>query len=379
MSVVRNRTVRGWALVAALAAVAVLVPQVPRSLPASAAPVDPGTLRDRILASADRPHQGYAEITGTLALPELPNVADVTSLLTTTTRVRSWYAGPSSWRFDVVTGHVAGAGERDVYRTPVGEFTWDYGANLLTRLIGEPPVRLPRAGDLLPPELARRVLVAAQEDPVGALPARRVAGHHAAGLRLTPADPDTTIGHVDMWADPDTGLPVAVELTPRDADRPILYSQFLELDATTPGADVLTPKQAPGSGFTVATAPDVGDVLGTFGRGRLPDRLAGRELREADAGGVRGVGVYGWGLSAFVALPVPGHVGADAAEAITNAGGTSEDLTRGEALRLSIAPLSVVIAHSDVSRRWYLLAGTTTTDVLLGAATELMSLPEWFR
>lgn len=370
MSVVRRRTVRGWALVAAVAVVAVLVPQVPGWLPVSAAAVDPATLRERILASADQPHQGYAEITGTLALPELPNVADATKLLTTTTHVRTWYASPRQWRFDTLSG----VGERDVYGTPFGEFTWDYGTNLLTRLLGEPPVRLPRAGDLLPPELARRVLAAAQDDPVTALPARRVAGRDLAGLRLTPADPDTTIGHVDIWADPETGLAAAVELTARGGDRPVLVCRFLELDPTTPDDGVLLPSQAPGSGFSVATSPDVGDALGMLGRDRIPLRLAGRELREADVGGVRGVGVYGTGLSAFAALPVPRDIGADAAEAITNAGGTSEELTRGEALALSIPPLSVVVARSEFARRWYLLAGLTTTDVLLRAAGQLTSL-----
>jgi hypothetical protein len=375
LSVVRHRTVRGWALAAALAAVAVLAPQVPSWLPVSAAAVDPATLRDRILSSTRHPYQGYAEITGKLALPELPKVADVTSLLTTTTRVRSWYADPDRWRFDVLSGQFAGAGERDVYRTPDGEFTWDYNANLLTQLIGEPPVRLPRAGDLLPPDLARRVLAAAQDDPVTALPARRVAGVDAAGLRLTPADPDTTIGHVDIWADPDSGLPLAVELTARGGTRPVLLSRFLGLDPGTPGDDVLVPRQGPGTGFTIATAPDIGDALGTLGRGRIPLRLAGRDLRQADVGGVHGVGVYGGGLSAFVALPVPRDIGSGAAEAITNAGGASEDLARGEALALSIAPLSVVVARSEFARRWYLLAGMTTTDVLLDAAGELTSQP----
>jgi hypothetical protein len=369
LSVVRGRTVRGWALVAAVAVVAVLVPQVPGWFPVSARQTDPETLRDRILASADRPYQGYAEISGTLALPELPKVADLTALLTTTTHVRTWYADPRNWRFDVISG----VGERDVYRTPDGEFTWDYGANLLTRLIGEPPVRLPRAGDLLPPELARRVLASAQGDPVTALPARRVAGHDVAGLRLTPADPDTTIGHVDMWADPDTGLPMAVELTARGADRPVIGARFAELDTTRPGPDVLVPRRAPRSGFSIATAPDLGDVLGALGRGRVPIYLAGRRLRQSDVGGVHGVGVYGDGLSAFVAMPVPRSVGSDAAEAITSAGGVSEELPRGETLELAIAPLSVVVARAEFSSRWYLLAGMTTTDVLRTAAGELTS------
>jgi hypothetical protein len=371
VSVVRRRTARSWALVAALAAVAVLIPQVPSWLPASASSVAPAALRDRILGSTARPYQGYAEIKGSLALPELPKLADLTALLTTTTRVRTWYAGPDRWRFDVLTG----TGERDVYRTPDGEFTWDYGANLLTRLIGEPPVRVPRAGDLLPPDLARRVLTAAQDDPVSALPARRVAGQRAAGLRLTPADPDTTIGHVDVWANPDTGLPLAVELTARGGARPIVVSEFRELDTTAPDAAVLVPRQAPGSGYSVAAAPDIGNVLGSLGHARIPLYLAGRELRQADVGGVHGVGVYGAGLSAFVALPVPRDVGGEVAEAITKAGGTSTDLPRGESLELAIAPLSVVVARSEFSRRWYLLAGLTTTATLRTAASELTAMP----
>ena len=370
MSVVRHKRVRGWALVAALAALAVLVPQVPGWLPASAKAVDPGTLRDRILDSADRPYQGYAELSGSLTLPELPQVADVTSLLTTTTHVRTWYAGPERWRFDVINA----VGERDVYRTPDGQFIWDYGANLLTRMLGQPTVRLPRAGDLLPPELARRVLSAARGDPVSALPARRVAGHDVAGLRLTPADPDTTIDHVDLWANPDTGLPVAVEVTARGGARPFLVCRFLELETTTPPAEVLTPKLPFGSGFSRTTAPDIGDALGAFDRGRIPPlRLAGRELRETDLGNVQGVGVYGTGLSAFVALPIPADVGSDAADALSKAGATSTALPSGAALELAISPLSVVVARAE-SYRWYLIAGLTAPEVLRDAADELTAL-----
>jgi hypothetical protein len=374
LSVVRPRTVRAWALTAAVALVAVLAPQVPGWLPVSATTVDPARLRQRVLDSASRPYQGYAEIDGTLQLPELPNLRDVTALLAGATRVRTWYAAPSRWRFDVVSP----IGERDVYGTPDGEFTWDYGANQLTRLIGASPVRLPRAGDLVPPELARRILSAAAGDPVTALPARRVAGHDVAGLRLTPSDPDTTIGHVDLWADPATGLTLAVEVTARGASRPVLTSKFLELDPTAPPADVLVPRRPAGSGYTIVPAPGIADALNALGRGRPLPRLAGRELREADAAGVRGVGVYGTGLSAFVAVPVPGDVGSRVADAITKAGGTTEQPPRGEVTILSIAPLSVAVARSAYTRRWFVLAGLTNTDVLLAAASELALLP-WSR
>jgi hypothetical protein len=367
LSVVRSRTVRGWALTAALTAAVVAAPHVPAWLPVSTTAVDADVLRDRILDSGALPYQGYAEITGSLALPELPKAADVTALLAGTTTVRSWYESPSRWRFDVVST----AGERGVYGTPAGEYTWDYGANQLIRLIGSAPVRLPRAGDLLPPDLARRVLSAAATDPVRSLPVRKVAGHAVAGLRLTPADPATTIGHVDVWADPDTGLPFAVEVTARDAGRPVLVTRFLELSTAPPTAEVLTPKSSWGSGFIMVTAPDLAGALGVRPGARAPTELAGRPLRETDVGGVRGVGVYGAGLSAFVALPVPRDVGADAAEAITRAGGTSATLPGGEAFQLVIAPLSVVVVRSQVARRWYLLAGLATPELLLDAAADL--------
>ncbi|MFL6126670.1 hypothetical protein [Actinophytocola sp.] len=382
LSVVRPRTVRAWVLVAAVALVAVLVPQVPGWLPVSSTSTDPAALRQRVLGSAAQPYQGYAEISGTLQVPELPHLGDLTALLTGTTRVRTWYAAPSRWRFDVVST----AGERDVYGTPDGEYTWDYGANQLTRLVGQAPVRVPRAGDLLPPELSRRILSAAQGDPVTALPARRVAGRDAAGLRLVPRDPDTTIGRVDLWADPATGVPLAVEVTARGASRPVLASHFAEYDPTRPAAAVLTPQRPPGSGYSIVAAPGIADALGALGRGRTPPELAGRALREANAAGVRGIGVYGTGLSAFIAVRVPGDIGAGAADAIAHAGGrteelpagavpgrSAEELPDGEVTRLSIAPLSVAVTRSGFGR-WYLLAGLTSTDVLVTAAGELSQL-----
>jgi hypothetical protein len=306
-------------------------------------------------------------VDGHLQLPELPNLRDLTAVLTGTTRVRAWYAEPSRWRF----AEVSPVGERDVYGTPNGEFTWDYGANQLTWLLGGTPVRVPRASDFTPPELARRVLSAAQGDPVTALPARRVAGLDVAGLRLTPRDPDTTIGHVDIWADPDTGVPLAVEVTARGANTPVLASRFLEFDPTAPPARVLTPNKPAGSGYSIVAAPGIADVLGALGRARSPAVLAGRPLRQADAVGVRGIGVYGTGLSAFIAVPVPGDVGGQVVDALTKAGGTTEDLPHGEVTHLSIAPVSVAVVRSEFTRRMWLVAGLTTATVLDTAADEL--------
>jgi hypothetical protein len=374
LSVVRSRTVRAWTLTAAVALVAVLVPQVPSWLPVAHETVAPETLKQRVLDSANRPYQGYAEVNGTLQLPELPNLSDLTALLTSTTRVRTWYLAPSRWRYAVVSP----VGERDVYGTPDGEYTWDYGTNQLTLLVGPAPIRVPRAGDLTPPELARRILSAAAGDPVTALPTRRIAGHDAAGLRLVPRDKDTTIGHVDLWADPGTGLPLAVEVTARGTSHPVLASRFLDVTFTPPATGVLTPTRPAGSGYDIVPAPGIADALNAIGRGRPPESLAGRALRQTAAAGIRGVGVYGTGLSAFIVVPVPGYVGRQAADAIKKAGGTTENPARGEITSLSIAPLSVAVASSAYTRRAFLLAGLTNTDVLLDAANELALLP-WSR
>src|SRR4029453_13306921 len=98
-----------------------------------------------------------------------------------------------------------------------------------TQVVGDLPARLPQAPDLLPPDLARRLLAdAAPGDGLTALPPRRVAGIAAAGLRFTPGDPDTTIDRLDVWADPATGLPLQVELAGG------FPSRFLALSLTPP-------------------------------------------------------------------------------------------------------------------------------------------------
>jgi hypothetical protein len=367
-SVVRQEQRRRWAVVAAVTVVLVSVPAVVAALPSAGESIDPARLRSLVLDSAARPYQGYAESSGSLALPELPNLADVAALFAGTTRMRAWYAAPDRYRVDVL----GTAGEHDVYRLPDGEYTWDYGTNTLTELIGEPTVRLPRAGDLLPPELARQILRAAKTDPVSALPARTVAGVAASGLRLVPADPETTIGQVDLWADPASGLPVRVEVTARGQRAPILVTEFQQLEQTTPAVEA--PRPALGSGFSVTSAPDVTKVLGALGQVPLPATLGGRPVASPDFGGVEGAALYGSGLASFAVVAVPRGVANAAADAAGKAGGVQVKLAAGTVVQLSITPLSLAIVRSAVSRRSYLLAGPVTADVLRSVADELSRL-----
>lgn len=356
---------RRWLAVAAGVAVLLAVPTVVRLVPATDSTVDAGALRDRILASGGQPYAGYAESVGRLGVPPLPQLDSVAALLSGTTRMRVWYAAPDRWRVDDITT----GGERGIYRSGGTEYTWDFEDDRLTRIIGQAPVRPPRAADLLPPELARRLLALASGDPVSRLPARRVAGIDAAGVELRPADPETTIGGVRVWADPATGLPLQVEVIARDAAAPVLTSRLLEVATVTPAQDVLTPSAGAGSDIATATAADVTGVLRGFGAAAPPRRLAGRTI-EAPPGELPGVGRYGGGLSTFVVVPLSRGLASRLLDGARDGGATAVDVpTIASAMRLQTPLVTVVVVR--VRRQGYLLAGAVTAPVLERAAAEL--------
>jgi hypothetical protein len=364
MSIVRGKGMARWALVAAAAAVLCAAPSVVARLPVHGTQLAAGQLRQRIEASATQQYSGYARTQGELGLPNLPAVGDVTSLLSGVTNVRAWYAAADSNRVDVIDT----VGERDVYETPLGEFTWDYGTGVLTEIFGNEPVRLPRAGDLLPPDLARRVLAMDPVDQPTALPPRRIAGIEAAGLRLRPADPATTVGQVDIWADPDNGLPLRVEVTARGASKPILTSQFISVDLGKPDPSALQPPT--NGGLAQAAAPDIVSAIGGFDGFRLPPDLGGYQLQPQLAG-LPGIGRYGAGLATFVVLPLPRNIGSSAIDTATKGGGTKLTIPRGRGVLIQIPLLNVLIEQLGHGRRSYLLAGFVDHTVLEQAATEL--------
>jgi hypothetical protein len=367
VTVVRRQAAYRWLTVAAVVGVLGATPAVVAGWPVAAARVAPALLHQRIRASAGQPYQGYAVSTASMGLPDLPRLSDVTSLLDGSTQLRAWYADPGRWRVDVVDT----AGERDLYQTDGGQYLWDYGENLLTKVVGAQPARLPRGADLLPPELARRLLAGATGDRVSALPARRVAGVDTAGLRVTPADPRTTVGHIDVWAVPATGLPLRVEVTGRGAAAPILVTRFLDLRLATPASSVLTPPAVgPGVGQTVTQTPDIVTALGGLGLGILPATLLGMS-RSGPIAGVQGVSTYGVGLGQFVVLPVPRRIGFDALRSAEQAGGATVPFPAGEGTLLTTPLLTVMVMQSTAARRTYVLAGLVTGDVLRQAGAEL--------
>jgi hypothetical protein len=392
MSLVLRRKMGRWTLVAATAAVLCAAPSVVASLPVHSSQLSASQLRQRIQKSTAQPYTGFAQTRGSLGLPDLPVLGDVTKLLSGTTDIRAWYRAPDANRVDVIDT----VGERDVYESPDGTYTWDYGQQQLTEVVGDEPVRLPRAGDLLPPDLARRVLSMDTVDTPVSLPARRIAGIDAAGIRLRPADPATTVGQVDIWADPDTGLPLRVEVTARGGVQPVLISWFVNVDLHAPDTSQVTPPISPDNQVARTASPDILRAIGNLGNFPLPSNLAGYAKRPQQldlSGGVTfntgtgtftfnptpqpvlpGVGEYGTGLSTFVVLPLPRNVGSSAIDSVTKAGGTPVTERRGRAVLIQIPLLNVLIEQVG-RRRTYLLAGFVDHTTLEQAATELAEQP----
>jgi hypothetical protein len=362
-AVVRTQARRRWGIVLAAVVLLCSVPVVINTWPAGAAEIGTEALRERIAASARQPYQGYAQSTGLLPLPPLPNLEQVTALVSGTTEMRTWYAARDRWRVDVIDG----GSERDLYQTPDAQYVWDYGANQLSRIVGDQPIRLPRAADLTPPDLVRRLLTVAAGDRFVSLAGKRVAGVAAAGLRIVPATADTTVAHIDVWADPGTGLPLQAEVTAKGGVWPVFVTRFLEVHLSVPAAEVLTPPAPrPGMGFTITAAPD---ILGALNRWRpvlLPDRLAGYPRREAVAGEAVAA-VYGTGLAQFVAVALPRRFGSQAYDKVATFG---QDVTvpGGSAALISTGLLSVLVVRAQ---RTYLVAGLVQPAVLRRVAADL--------
>jgi hypothetical protein len=361
---VTPRLSRRWLLVAAGAAVLVGAEALPR--PAGPVPAGPAAeLRDRLLAAAAGPYTGYAESTGRLGLPALPQLESAVSLVTSTTRLRAFVASPQRYRVDELTP----VGERGLYRRDGLEAAWDFGFDQFTALPADPPLRLPRAADLLPPALAARLLRLAPDARLEPLPARRVAGRDAPGLRLVPADPATTVGRVDVWGDAATGLPLAVEVAARsDPATPLLSTAFTEVDVRAPAEELLRPTVPPGAGFVRADADAITGALRGLDAPPAPARLAGREATPL-AGGLPGVGLYGTGLAGFVLIPLGRDVADRAIDGAGAAGGVAVEAGRGRAVRVATPLLTLAVLARG--RRGTLLAGTVAADDLDRALREL--------
>jgi hypothetical protein len=156
--------------------------------------------------------------------------------------------------------------------------------------------------DLSPAEAGRRLLAFADSHEVTQIPARRVGGRVAAGLRITPSSPTTTIRSVEMWADVRTGVVLRVQID-TGGTAPVFESEFVDMHFGQPPADVVTfdPAEIDQPVRRSATV-DVIEALSQNLVVPLPDQLAGLPRRGHATGGLA---TYGSGLSAVTLVAVP--------------------------------------------------------------------------
>ena len=353
-----------WALVAAMAGTLVAVPALAGALPAEPSQVTAPELLQRVRGSAAVGFSGYAESRGGLVLPDVEELGELPGLFGATTRTRVWWRGPADWRVDALTL----VGERDVAVDPAGSWDWASADRRAVRLQDRLDVRLPQPGDLVAPVLARR-LAGAANVAVSRLPATRVAGRSAAGMRLVPQDPtSTTVARVDMWVDAPTGLALRVEVYAAGEPRPSLESALLDVSVKLPARErtaFAPPAQVPVVG---EEAPDIAALVDRLAPFVLPDRLAGLPRRQRvtalPTGG--GVGTYGDGLTTLVVVPLPGRVARQAMARIDPAGS-------GEAVQVSTPLVNAVIGTER--RLGYLIVGTVPLPLVERALASLLADP----
>ena len=201
----------------------------------------------------------------------------------------------------------------------------------------------------------------------------RVAGRDAAGLRMTPADPASTVGRVDIWADPSSGLPLMVEVFGRGSGRPALESLFFQVSSWHPDSRVLTPTRGAGAGFTVTSAGNLAGALSNLGLVALPAELAGR-IRLPVQPGFETIGAYGGGLTTFVVLGVRGSAGRNLVPDAVSAGGTPLAIAGGTGAEISAPLINAVVVRPPGWFFTFLLAGPVSTQLLEQAAAELTEL-----
>lgn len=369
-----RRSVRGqwrWGALLAVVGLLVALPSVVGARPVSASGVSAADLLARVRASAAVGWSGYGESRGSLVVPDVQELAGLPSLVGDTTRTRAWWRGSRDWRVDALTL----AGENDVAQESSGTYTWSSADRAVTRLEGQLPVRLPTAADLVAPVLGRR-LAGTTDTKVRRLPARRVAGHDAPGLRLLPDRPErTTVASVDLWAEPRTGLPLRVEVHAKGAPAPALTALLLDVDLRRPPAertDFVPPADA---ALADGDAPDLAALADRFAPYRLPDSLAG--LARTDRVGafrdVAGVGTYGGGFASFAVVPLPRRLAGQVIRKIAGATTVGAGGETPETAEVATPLLNGVVGRRG--DRGYLVAGTVPVPLLRSALDALFTHP----
>jgi hypothetical protein len=353
---------RRWCVVALGTLLLIGVPIGLRALPAAESDVSAATLLERVQGSQDAGWSGYVETEGTLQLPDADRFSDVGALFGESTALRAWWRDAEHWRVD----QLLLTGERDLIHDGGRTTAWDYERAEAT-VSRDPDIRLPRSADLVPPELARRFLGGVVHDDVRRLDTRRIAGVSAPGLRIVPSSELSSIDHVDLWADPDSGVALRVEVFADDG-KPSFTSTFREYDGDRPPAGDVDFTPTPSTDVEFDDVLDIADAANQYAPLRPPRSVAGLAKSESSD---RAVGVYGEGLTQVIAIPLRDRE-ADALrdQLAVTPGVERSDEGAGRTL-VTVGPLGVVLTGTAGEGGW-LLAGTLNRDGLVRAADDVV-------
>lgn len=376
---------RRWCVVAVLAMLVVATPFVPRLLPVNDPDTSAADLLAQVQQSEDSAYEGYVETSGRVQLAVGERYSDLADLFGGPSRLRVWWDGPQAWRVD----RLKLGGEDDLVHARDRTTTYDYeeARAVTTR---DPSLRLPRTVDVVPPSMARIALAGASDDEVRRLPARRVAGIAAPGLRYSPASSRTTIDHVDVWVAPGTGVVLRLEATSRGAASPDFTTVFEEFTGGRPDAGDVTFDPSRQVQRDVEDAFDLVDAANQYAPLRPPDEIAGLARSVIGTTGLGAVGVYGVGVERVIAVPLrdreadplraalrtsPGAtaVALELPTSSTTGGpGASSFSVPATVLALGpLGPLGVIVTGADGDDAW-LVAGTVTAATLQQAASDLV-------
>lgn len=350
-----------WLVVALLALGVCAPPTVMRLAPVSDTDIGAFALAQRVRAAIDTGWSGEVRAQGSLQVPLGGSTfGGLARLLGERTQLRVWWRNDEHWRID----RISPTGETDLLRIGGASIRWRYEQNT-ARIVTWSPVRLPDDNDIVPTALASRLLAGATSSELSRIPPRRVAGHGAAGLRLVPTDPMSTIGRVDVWADESTGVPLLVEVYGDDSARPVLTSEVTTFDAEAPSGRAVSFEFSPEVDFQRGASFDAVASANAFAPFLLPSTLMGLDRRGADSG-LGAVGVYGRGPTALLAVPLR----RDAAGSLHKQLARSRDAkATDESVALEVGPLSVLLVEGDSGN--FLLTGTIEPAALRQAATQL--------
>ena len=346
----------------------VATPMFVRALPVSDEDVSAGALLQRIEGSRDLAFSGYTESAGNVGLPGNDDLESLTDLLSETHRARVWWRDPQVWRVATVRT----TGETDLAHEPGQMTRWVFESRTVT-VVPDVPVRLPNTADLLPNELARRVLAGARPGELSRLPAARVAGRDALGLRLTPADEQASIGHVDVYADRRSGLPLRVQLYGRGSATPVLTSRFLDVSLARPSAHDVAFRAPARAQIRYDGVLDLAAAANRFAARVPPETLAGLPARGSLQGSV---GVYGRGPTVLLAVPLWSRSADRVRDELRGQPGV-RDLDQG--VLVAAPPLRMLLARPEHNDGSWLLAGTVTRRAILDAAEQLERDPPGLR